>query len=353
MGRIGFAARIFLVVVALSLSETARIVEPAPDSSLVYLHDVPLWVRIGNSSAGECFEVVLDGNALTTTCDADTVLTGVVLAPGPHSLTLVATFLSSSAPPAHVSSFRITAPEQTLPEIPAFVHEYHKWWYNKGVWKDDTRWAGVVTHKLPSDMWTYQEILFDIRPSLLVEVGTRYGGATIFFADVMSRVHAPSDRWKVLTVDIEPAMHHTARATRGVEVLTAPSASLRTQRRVEQLRVEFPGPMFVILDADHGQANVTLELQVFTPLMVEGDYLIVEDSNLDGNPHPVFPGWGPSPWDAVVEFMAMNRDAFSRDIKREFKFGATQSMFGFLQRRGGGRAIMNPLSDEENPYTHL
>ena len=180
MRGIAFAARLFLVVVAFSLSETARIVEPAPDSSLVYLHDVPLWVRIGNSSAGECFEVhpapctlhytlytlhptpyilhqvVLDGNALTTTCDVDTVLTGVILAPGPHTLTLVATFLPSSAPPAHVSSFRITEPEQTLPDIPAFVHEYHKWWYNKGVWKDDTRWAGVVTHKLPSDMWTYQ-----------------------------------------------------------------------------------------------------------------------------------------------------------------------------------------------------
>jgi len=39
-----------------------------------------------------------------------------------------------------------------------------------------------------------------------------------------------------------------------------------------------------------GMANVTLELQAFTPLMVEGDYLIVEDSNLDGNPHPVYPG---------------------------------------------------------------
>ena len=40
------AARLFLVLVAFSISETVRIVEPAPDSSLEYVHDVPLWVSL-------------------------------------------------------------------------------------------------------------------------------------------------------------------------------------------------------------------------------------------------------------------------------------------------------------------
>jgi len=46
VGRIAFSARLFLVLVAFSLSETARIVEPASDSSLVYFHDVLLWVLL-------------------------------------------------------------------------------------------------------------------------------------------------------------------------------------------------------------------------------------------------------------------------------------------------------------------
>jgi cephalosporin hydroxylase len=47
-----------------------------------------------------------------------------------------------------------------------------------------------------------------------------------------------------------------------VEVLTAPSASKRMQERVRALRLQYPGPLFVIHDADHGADNVTLELQV-------------------------------------------------------------------------------------------
>jgi hypothetical protein len=63
--------------------------------------------------------------------------------------------------------------------------------------------------------------------------------------------------------------------------------------------------------------------------------------------------WGPSPWDAVVEFVAMNRGAFERDTAREFRYGATQSMFGFLRRTGSGEHINNPMRADENPYTDL
>lgn len=124
--------------------------------------------------------------------------------------------------------FHITEPRQNLPEIPEFAHQYHKWWYTFGPWRDDTKWGGITTHKLPTDMWLYQEILFDLRPSLVVEVGTRFGGSTSFFSDVMMRVHGRDDtNWRVLTVDIDTSIRPEARNSLGVEVLTAPSASLR------------------------------------------------------------------------------------------------------------------------------
>jgi len=59
------------------------------------------------------------------------------------------------------------------------------------------------------------------------------------------------------------------------------------------------------LAGDHSKANVLRELQTFTPLLNEGDYLIVEDSNING--HPVFDDFGDGPWEAVTEFLAMNR----------------------------------------------
>ena len=115
--------------------------------------------------------------------------------------------------------------------------------------------------------------------------------------------------------------------------MVAPSASGRAARRLAELRREFPGPLFAMLDADHGKDNVTLELQMVAPQLVEGDHMVVEDSNLDG--HPVELGWGPSPYDAVTEYLAYNRNAFTRDVHRETKFGWTQVNL-FLRSEAGG-----------------
>ena len=71
-------------------------------------------------------------------------------------------------------------------------------------------------------------------------------------------------------------------------------------------------------------------LQMVAPLLQNDDYVIVEDTNLDGHDSAVAPGWGPSPYDAIVNFMAMNRQFFRRDLAREKKWGFTQSMNGFL-----------------------
>jgi len=117
------------------------------------------------------------------------------------------------------------------------------------------------------------------------------------------------------------------------------------------LRKEYIGPMFVIHDADHKADNVSLELQMIAPVLEKGDYVIVEDSNLDGHENAVAPGYGPSPYDAIVSFMAMNRHFFERDFEREKKFGFTQSVAGFLKVRGGGeRGIITPINPLLNPY---
>lgn len=205
--------------------------------------------------------------------------------------------------------------------------EYHKWYYNTGVF-NKTTWMGVKCQKSASDMWNYQEILFDLKPSLVIEFGTNYGGSALFFANVMRQIGEP---FKVLSVDVfhgplEP------RARRDSDVLFVESRSTvpAVAEHIQRLRGEFPGKVFAILDSDHSKDHVLAEMKFLRPLLSAGDYLLVEDSNMNG--HPVLPGWGPGPYEAIEAYEKEFPNDYTHDVERENKFGWTQAPNGFLIR---------------------
>ena len=184
-----------------------------------------------------------------------------------------------------------------------------------------------------------------------MQFGVRFGGSALFFADLMRGLHGGADGssrqpWRVFGVDIDrESISGRVFETPGIEVLIADTFSERVAKAVRDMRAELPGPMFVVLDADHAKHSVQLELQLVTRLTMPGDYVIVEDSNLNG--HPAYPGWGPWPWEAVTEFLAMNRRAYQRDINTELKFGHTQAPCGFLRRLGeGGDSVFDPIREQ-------
>jgi cephalosporin hydroxylase len=205
---------------------------------------------------------------------------------------------------------------------------YHLWYYRQRVW-DTTTWAGVKTLKSPSDMWNYQEILCALKPSLVVEFGTRFGGSALFFAAVMRQL---GSRFKLLSVDIDgTTVSERTRRDPDIELLNASSLDPKVGTRIADLRREFRGPMFVILDSHHSKDHVLGEMEMLRPLLVSGDYLIVEDSNLNG--HPVFPSYGPGPFEAVDEYFQRYSDDYRYDAAREAKFGFAFATRGFLIRR--------------------
>src|SRR5204863_2075133 len=88
-----------------------------------------------------------------------------------------------------------------------------------------------------------------------------------------------------------------------------------------QVRDRLPaarGALFVILDADHRKAHVLRELAVWVPVLRRGDYLVVEDSCING--HPLRPDFGPGPYEAIDEFCSANPGVLERDVERERKF---------------------------------
>jgi len=203
---------------------------------------------------------------------------------------------------------------------------YHLWFYNSQVWTQVT-WLGVTIYKSPLDLWNYQEIIHSLRPSLLIEFGSFAGGSAKYFASVLRDIGQP---FKILSVDIDHSRVN-GYSDPAVTFMTADSTSPEVAAKIAALREDYPGRVFAILDSDHSKKHVLAEMESLRPLLRSGDYMIVEDSNVNG--HPVAWRFGPGPYEALEEYFHRHPDDYARDVAREKKFGFTQAPKGFLVRR--------------------
>lgn len=199
--------------------------------------------------------------------------------------------------------------------------EFHRLYYDAGLaggtWMN-TRWLGVSTQKCPLDLWIYQEILHEVGPDWIIESGTADGGSALFLASICDLL----DHGRIITIDTEDrARPSHPRIDYFTGSLTDPALVARTRERVG-------GVVMVILDSDHSLRHVRAELKALAPLVTPGSYLIVEDTNLNGN--PVFEDFGPGPMEAVTEFVGEHPE-FVADRSRE-KFLLTFNPRGYLRR---------------------
>jgi cephalosporin hydroxylase len=210
--------------------------------------------------------------------------------------------------------------ELTVPQA------YHERYYDTGVWQYSA-WLGVPIFKSPSDMWSYQEILVDLRPSLVIEFGTNRGGSALYFRSVLDVAGIDAD---VITVDVVDVLHPTVASRAGIRFINDSSTSPAVQAELTKAIASRPGPIFAILDSDHSAAHVYDEMLVLRDLLSAGDYLVVEDGNVNG--HPVLPDWGPGPYEAMERYERDFPGDYRCDTERELKFGFTFAPRGFLIR---------------------
>ncbi len=187
----------------------------------------------------------------------------------------------------------------------------------------------MQTYKSPTDMWNYQEILVSLQPALLIEFGTCHGGSALFFSSVMQQIGRP---YVVVSVDITASrISEKTKADPNIRLLTMSSASPEARDSIKILRQNYPGPAFAILDSDHSKQHVLAEMTNLRDILVAGDYVVVEDSNVNG--HPVLRSFGPGPYEAVKEYIRKYPQDYEHDFERELKFGLTFAPNGFLRRR--------------------
>lgn len=193
---------------------------------------------------------------------------------------------------------------------------YLRWYYDSQIWKH-LNYRGVRILKNPLDLWNYQEIFQQHAIEWVVETGTRHGGSALYFADLLAARRSPG---RVISVDVDHLSLQVGEHPK-LALLQGDSAAHALVAEVKRLLPASRGAMFLILDSDHRMQHVARELNAYVPLMQRGDYLVVEDTCVNGN--PVRPDFGPGPMEAINEFVRANPGMLRADLEREEKFGCT------------------------------
>ena len=207
------------------------------------------------------------------------------------------------------------------------IDRFNRLYYDEGraggTWHR-TEFLGVTTWKCPLDLWLYQEMIHRLRPALIIETGTAFGGSALYLGTLCDAVGGG----EVVSVDIAPQANlPTHPKVRYITASSTDPAVVAELTALAAARAE-QGPTVVILDSDHSEAHVGAELEAYAPLVPVGSYLVVEDTNVNG--HPSYPEHGPGPHEAVEAFLARRLD-FERDPEAD-KFHLTFNPGGWLRR---------------------
>lgn len=198
---------------------------------------------------------------------------------------------------------------------PRFVDEFSRAIYPTA-WK--TTFAGVPVIKNPLDLWVYQEIIFETRPKTIIETGTWKGGSALYLAAITRALRLDT---LVITIDnVDRGIQDSIPPEDAVICLVGDSVTVALPL--------FRLPLLVILDSSHEYQHVLAEMERFAPMVSVGSYLIVEDTNICGNPIEVYDQG--DPMRAVREFLKTHRE-FEIDRGRE-KYMATQNPSGYLRK---------------------
>jgi len=199
-----------------------------------------------------------------------------------------------------------------------------------------TSWMGVPVRKCPTDLWKYQELLYELRPDVIIETGTQLGGSAYYFASLCDLL----GKGRVITIDVDTVEDSLAKEHNAVGMarpehprisyLRGSSTSDDVVHRVKE-SIQPGETVFVVLDSDHKKKHVLGELRAFAPLVPVGGYIVVEDTNVNG--HPILPDFGPGPHEAVNDFLQENND-FVMDRSRESHL-MTFNPCGYLRRVTG------------------
>lgn len=203
----------------------------------------------------------------------------------------------------------------------------------------------------PQDMVALQELIWQVKPDLIIETGIAHGGSLIMSASMLAildmcdaiesgaTIDPKISKRKVLGIDIDIRAHNKdaieahPMASR-IEMIEGSSTSPEVVDQVHNFVKDYKR-ILVCLDSNHTHEHVLEELKIYAPLTSVDSYCIVFDTIVEDMPEDMFPDrpWGPgnNPKTAVWEYLKTHPE-FEIDKSIQHKLMITVAPDGFLKR---------------------
>ncbi|MNF26555.1 Rhamnosyl O-methyltransferase precursor [compost metagenome] len=195
-------------------------------------------------------------------------------------------------------------------------------------------WMGRPIIQFPQDMMAMQELIWQIKPDLIIECGIAHGGSIIYYASLLEL----QGHGEVLGIDRDIRAHNREAIeshpmSKRIQMIEGSSVDPAV---VEQVRTQAAGKtVIVVLDSNHTHQHVLEELRLYSPLVSLGSYCVVMDTVVEDMPADFFPdrpwGQGDNPKTAVWAYLEENSD-FEIDYHMQNKLLVTVAPDGYLRR---------------------
>jgi cephalosporin hydroxylase len=226
-----------------------------------------------------------------------------------------------------VQTFPMASPEAFLAVSQGYLR---CGWDNKYVYS--FTWLGRPIIQLPDDALRLQELIFSLKPDVIVETGIAHGGSAIFYASLCKLM----GRGRVVAVEIDLRPHNRAAIEQDPlsSLITLIDGSSTAPETVAKVRSEVKSgeTVLVFLDSLHTREHVLEELSLYTPLVSVGSYIVAMDGImqfLEGAPRAK-DGWQQdNPAQAAREFASMRTDFVLTEPPLPFNEGNVNSRVSY------------------------
>jgi cephalosporin hydroxylase len=227
-------------------------------------------------------------------------------------------------------------------------------WFNRSALSNysyNFEWLGRPIIQYPQDIVAIQELIWSVKPNVIIETGIAHGGSLILSASILALLDLcdaiaadkPFDprvsSRRVIGVDIDIRQHNRIAMeahplSRYITMIEGSSVDPLTIQRVHD-EARDDGAKLVCLDSNHTHDHVLAELLAYAPLVTANSYCVVFDTVVEDMSADMFPDrpWGPgnNPKTAVWEFLESHNE-FEIDHNIQNKLQITVAPDGYLRR---------------------